>query len=257
MANKMLSEIELRAHWLRTKEPVCRVEEGTILSPAARDFLREHHIELCYESRSNGQWEKMTRTPLPISGKKVQYTELDTGASLTEKPEELTHLRGNLLVSKTHPQITFRGRLDSLMAELMEVQIKAVDEGYPAVAAALDQLLEYLRRILAAEVKDVPLGEMTLLGLDSAGVRRVSHRVKEELGIDHPIPDYRMGRLCMALNHLRTQVRETELAAVQAFTDEEGVCFRKDIIEALNRLSSSVYILFCRKLAGYYDRENA
>ena len=88
--------------------------------------------------------------------------------------------------------------------------------------------------------------------MDSEAIRQCSHHVKEHIGIDHPIPSYRMGRLCAELNALRTQVRETELCAVNAFP-EEGPDVRNDIIEGLNRLSSCVYILFCRMAAGYYE----
>ena len=63
-----------------------------------------------------------------------------------------------------------------------------------------------------------------------------------------------MGRLCASLNELRTQVRETELCAVNAFA-QDGPDGRLDIIEGLNRLSSCVYILFCRTAAGCCEEE--
>ena len=44
---------------------------------------------------------------------------------MEEKPEEMTHLRGNRLVPKTHPRIRFRGQLDSLMAQVLELQCRA------------------------------------------------------------------------------------------------------------------------------------
>ena len=54
-----------------------------------------------------------------------------------------------------------------------------------------------------------------------------------------------MGETALELNCLRTQVREAELAAAAAFG--EG---REDILRCLNRLSSAVYILFCRLVAA-------
>lgn len=166
----------------------------------------------------------------------------------------MTHLRGNLLVPKTHPRIAFRGALDSLMARWLLVQLTAQEEGKTGLVRDLEELLQYLRRLLAAEVRETPLEPMRLLGMDSAGLRRASHCVRETIGIDHPVPSCSMGRLPLELNLLRTQVRETELAAATAF-DEGGRCSREDILEALNRLSSCVYILFCREVAGYYHRE--
>ena len=42
-------------------------------------------------------------------------------------------------------------------------------------------------------------------------------------------------------------MREAELCAAGAF--DGG---REDILRWLNRLSSGVYLIFCRELAGYY-----
>ena len=61
-----------------------------------------------------------------------------------------------------------------------------------------------------------------------------------------------MGEVCVALNNVRTFIREAELLAVTAFT-QDGKVTRPDIVEALNRLSSCVYIMFCKKVAGQYD----
>ena len=55
------------------------------------------------------------------------------------------------------------------------------------------------------------------------------------------MPGPRHGLRVARLNSLRTQVRQTELAAAQAFP--EG---REDIIRGLNRLSSAVYILMLK-----------
>lgn len=141
------------------------------------------------------------------------------------------------------------------MAQIMSVQLIVEEQASERIVEELEELLSYTREILAAEVKDEPLEEICFLSLDGDGIRRVSQHVKAEIGIDHPIPHYRMGRMCVALNSLRTQIREVELFAAAAFTGPDGVCSRNDIVKGLNRLSSGVYILFCRKLAGYYDRE--
>ncbi|MCL1952584.1 MAG: cobalamin adenosyltransferase, partial [Oscillospiraceae bacterium] len=69
-------------------------------------------------------------------------------------------------------------------------------------------------------------------------------------GLDaHPVPHIGLGRLCLALNFLRTQVRETELAAANAFCLEGGAVERPDLLEALNRMSSAVYLLFLKELS--------
>ena len=249
---KILTDIELRAHWYRTQEKCYTVAPGTYVTPAAQDFIREHQIQLHFAAPVSQK--TMSVTPIPVQNGKARFVDYVTGAALDCKPEHMTHLRGNLLVNKKHPRIAFRGRLDTLMARIISVQAFAFEEGKEKLSEELEELLGYLRLILAAEVKDEPLAPMNLLGMDSAQIRRVSHHVKEHIGIDHPIPNYKMGKLCAALNELRTQVRETELYAVNAF-DSESPDARNDIIEGLNRLSSCVYILFCRMAAGYYKEE--
>ena len=131
---------------------------------------------------------------------------------------------------------------------VVEKMINSRLKPFEQIPEQLEEILGCLRSILSAEVKEEPLGEIRLLGLDSAGLRRVSHHVQEEIGIPHPVPSYRMGPTVAALNYLRTQVRETELAAALAFDSPQG-CTRRDVVEALNRLSSAVYILLCRYLA--------
>ena len=116
------------------------------------------------------------------------------------------------------------------------------------VRDGLGEVLEQVHLVLGAEVKDQPLEEVPILGMDQARLRQVSHNVKGAFGIDHPIPSWEMGELALRLNTLRTQVRETELAAAVAF-EAPGETPRPDIIRALNRLSSAVYILFCKLLA--------
>lgn len=247
MEMKTLSEYELRAMCLASGTKEYRVEEGTFITPMAREYLRDRGITLTVVPR--GSSKVMPQTPMGEGREK--YRSALTGEPMAEKPEEMTHLRGNLLVPKTHPRILLRGRLDSLEAKILELQLLAWEEGCRQLTEDLGELLDFVRELLAAEVKDTPFTGKKLLGMDSDRLRYVSHHVREEIGIDHPVPDYRMGRLAVALNSLRTQVRETELAAVTAFSTPGE---RVDLIQALNRLSSCVYILFCRRLAGYYGK---
>ena len=276
---EILTDIALRAHWFRSHEKAYHVSKDTMLTPAARDFIREHGITLIYEdSALEGQpevevssvsesvkavnqmpdaaesvgepYKAMPMAAVPQGADhKPQYVNGETGEVLSVKPENMTHLHGNVLVSKTHPQIAFRGMLDSLEAKIMSLQVVASENGLHRLTDALDEVLAYVRQILSAEVLDKELGEIHLLGLDSAGLRYESHHIKEIYGIPHPMPEYRMGRICIGLNELRTFVRETELAAARAFQSGD-TCTRPDIVEAMNRLSSVIYILFCRQLTG-------
>lgn len=244
MNTKLLTDIELRARWNRERPARIHIGRDTMLTPAAKDFVREHGIELCRD-------EGMTVIPAQQAG--GRYVLAGTGQTTDQKPEEMTHLRGNLLVEKIHPQIAFRGKLDSLMASMLCLQKRAQCECEADTAAAIGELLAFVREILSAEVKDEPMKEIRLFGLDSEQIRAVSQNVERAFGIRHPIPDVSMSSLCLALNRLRTQVRETELAAAHAFY-AEGSWTRTDLIEGLNRLSSAVYILFLRQLTGQRER---
>lgn len=252
MKQKLLTDVELRARWSRERGNALFLEEGTILTPAAKDFIREQGIILRVPQEAASH-ATMTTAAIPTKDGTAIYIEASTGKVFNQKPEDMTHLRGNLLVPKTHPRIEFRGRLDSLIAQMLEVQLTAQEEHSEQVAQELEELICFVRKILGAEVKEEPLEEPRLLGMDSAQLRYASQHVKETLGIDHPIPNCGMGRLCIALNRLRTQVREVELSAARAFQTADG-SVRPDIIEGLNRLSSCIYIMFCRRLSDCYDR---
>lgn len=229
---QILTDSVLRAHWFRTHEKTYFISEDTRLTPAARDFIKEQGISLV----TNG-------------AEAACCTDSCSDRQTSEKPEDMTHLRGNILVPKTHPQIAFRGMLDSLEAKIMEVQIIASENSQPWLVEALDEVLAFVQQVLRAEVMDEPVAEMKLLGMDQEQIHYESQHPQEIFGISHPLPNFRMGNVCVALNGLRAFVRETELSAVRAFC-EGGNCRRIDIVQALNRLSSLIYILFCRQYTG-------
>ncbi|MEA5050063.1 MAG: hypothetical protein VB021_01155 [Oscillospiraceae bacterium] len=159
----------------------------------------------------------------------------------------MTLLRGSTLVPKTDPRIALRGRLDRLEAKIIETAVIASRAGLRQLASPLNELLLYTRQILAAEVNETPLPDMPLFGMDEERIHYVSHHTKEEIGVGWVIPGTDMCETGAALNALRTEARECELTAVHTFAGA-----RTDIVQALNRLSSAVYILVCRLAAGYY-----
>ncbi|MCD8140037.1 MAG: hypothetical protein LUE17_09730 [Planctomycetaceae bacterium] len=177
----------------------------------------------------------------------------NAGTRHETKPEHMTQLFGRQLVLKTHPRIIFRGKLDPLAARTMEAQCVVTDERYANAAADLQDVMSSISRILMCEVSGMPCKDDTLLGLSHDELRLHSHNPAKYCGVDHMIPHYEMGKAFVAVNALRTAVRETEIAAIQAFTDDAGELTRPDIIQSLNRLSSAVYLVMCRLLAGKYD----
>jgi len=178
-----------------TRGPVV-VNRDQKLTPGAMDYLRDHRIEVVYPQgrpEESGPQEEGTVSP----GK---YQTL-FGAVLQDKPEHMTHLKGNILVFKDHPRIAFRGWIDALEAEITLTQQAAAGEGFHTLAEELEEVL--------------------------------------------------------AVNRLRTLVRQVELAAYAAFRDPDGNVTRPDMILGLNRLSSLMWIMMIKLKAGSYARTTA
>ena len=244
---RLLTDIELRARWNIKRKHIIEVEEGTILTPAARDFIRENKIKLQFTSAPDNN--TMTRLKPPTKGGKPVFIDYASGSEINNKPETMTHLRANVLVPKTDEVIFFRGQLDKLQAMVVDVAVLANEEGDTYTLTGLADMLSYLREMMAANVKEEPLREINLLGLSDEEIHKMSHDIKGSFGIDHPSPCFRQGKLCAKLNLLRTEVREVELWAARAYEREDGSFERSDIIQGLNRLSSFVYILYCKRVA--------
>lgn len=225
-----------------TRGPVV-VARGDVLTPSARSFLREHRVEVVYPQ---GRWEEGPEG----AGK---YRTL-FGAVLTEKPEHMTHLKGNLLVFKDHPRIAFRGMIDLLEGEIALCQQVCVREGVPALAEELEEVLDFVRRFIRFDVLEEPVGEVRLCGLTPAELRERSHYPEKYYGQSHFLIRYTDSPAILAVNKVRTVVRQTELAAYRAFRDENGGVTRGDIILGLNRLSSLLWIMMIRLKAGDYPK---
>lgn len=169
------------------------------------------------------------------------------------KQEHTTHLLGAALVGKTHPRIELRGRLDSLNAAIVRVQVLAREAGCARLEEELEEVRDKVGELLACEVRDVPCSELSLWGLTDEEIHARSHFPEHAYGLGHILPHPDMGRWAAELNVLRTLVREVELSACRAFETEEGMA-RPDIVKVLNRLSSALYILTYQYLPKGYDR---
>ncbi|MDI9370465.1 MAG: cobalamin adenosyltransferase [Synergistaceae bacterium] len=254
---KLITEGDLRAEIDGRELCSYRVERGTIVTPSARQYLSDRNIELVVgdeETPAERQDPPATGpAPTPEAGR-PRFVGPD-GGSFTVKPEHLTHISGNRLVTKGHPRIAFRGRMDSLQSRIIELQSRAVELGNQTLAEELDELLDFSRELLASDVTGRQVEDVPLLGLGLDELRSMSHNPKKHFGLGHIRPHYTMGPLCAGLNALRTEIREVELAAFNAYYEGEGVIGRPDVLRALNRLSSVCYVLMYRHLPKGYDRE--
>ena len=192
--------------------------------------------------------------PVQITVPKPKYVDYETNAFYYEKPEQMTQLFGNKLVCKDHPRILFRGKLDALQANvvLAQAMIQAA-QGSQSLIKDLADILKDLREMMKCEVLDEDMGVTTVIGLTHEELRAQSHNPMKYYNIKQMVlPDYTMGTEYAWLNKLRTAIRETEVAACQAFRSGNKY-IRTDIIEELNRLSSALHIMMCRHLAGWYS----
>ena len=227
----MLYSLEAVRANLRNREGkrVFYLGKGDQLTSQARDFLVRERIEI-----------------LPADRAKPDEYRLLTGGTVTEKPEHMTHLHGNVLVMKTHPRIAFRGAIDTLEAELLLAQ-SVLCKPYDG---QVGEVLEFARRLIRCDVLDEQVEDDKLCGLTAEELRTRSHRPQEFYGQPHFMPAAGDGEGILRVNRARCAARAAELSAVAAFSDREGNPTRPDILKALNRLSSMLYIIMIQLKAG-------
>ena len=208
----MLYSLEAVRANLRNRDGkrVFYLARGDQLTSGARDFLARERIEI-----------------LPAE---------------QAKPDEYLLLCG----AAFHPRIAFRGAVDTLEAELLLAQIELC-KPYDDQAG---QILELARRMIRCDVLSEPVPEEKLCGLTEKEQRERSHRPQDFYGQPHFMPSAGDGRALLQLNRARCAARAAELKAVEAFSDRDGNPTRPDILRALNRLSSMIYILMIQIKAG-------
>lgn len=215
---RYITEAELREQFINGLPAGYELPAGCKLTPSARQYLMDLKL---YQQGSGAQGPQAARG--------------------TSKPEHMTHLNARQMVSKAHPSITLRGKLDTLEAEILILMITAP----PSFHRPLQDALSLTREVLAADVKDAPLPGWTLDGMTAQEVHSLSHH-PQRLGLSgHILPAPEQGLLAAQLNRLRALARETELAAIAAWRQADRIR-HEDCLLALNRLSSYFYVLQLR-----------
>lgn len=182
-----------------------------------------------------------------------RFRVLSTGEQLAQKPEHLTHLRDDQsLVDKTHPRIVLRGKLDTLQGLILDAQCAADADGARGLVGELGEALELTRAVIGAEVTGRPLPAWTLGGLEAPQLRHASHHTFELYGVPFMYPSVRQGPVVPKLAIARAYAREAEIALIAAFPDPAAMDGRPDLTLCLNRLSSALYLMTVKYLAGRY-----
>ncbi|HET6150116.1 MAG TPA: ethanolamine utilization microcompartment protein EutL [Polyangia bacterium] len=214
------------------------------------------------------------------SAQPARFRALATGERFAIKPDHLTHLVDDTtLVVKTHPRIALRGKIDFLQSAILDAQVAADQEQARGLVGELGELLELARALVGAEVTGKPLAPFRLFGMSPDEVRDATHHTQELYGVPFMYPDVRQGPVIAKLNLARAVAREAELSALAAFpargpgddhdhhqvdadadVDSSATTGspiappgRPDLCLALNRISSALYLLACKYVAGRYD----
>ncbi|MFL5306764.1 MAG: ethanolamine utilization microcompartment protein EutL [Polyangia bacterium] len=229
---------------------------------AARAFA-DAIVEVCRSPRRADPRAPATEPAHAMSAAKPATTNdgkfraLATGERFAAKPDHLTHLRDDeSLVPKTDPRIVARGKLDLLQSALLDAQVAADADGARALVGELSEILELARALVGAEVTGRPLPPPVLWGMTGTEIRDATHHTHEAYGIPFMYPDVRQGAVVAKLALARAVAREAEVAMLAAFPPEGGLPTappaRPDLAEALNRISSALYLLAVRYVAGVY-----
>jgi ethanolamine utilization protein EutL len=193
---------------------------------------------------TRGAGESTPRSPARAAGGAPgRFQALATGERFADKPDHLTHLVDDAsLVPKTHPRIAARGKLDLLQSAVLDAQVTADSDG--------------ARALVGAEVTGREVPPPRLFGMSADEVRDATHHTYELYGVPFMYPDVRQGPVVAKLSLARGIAREAELAIIAAFPPGRGAVTappaRADLAHALIRISSALYLLACRYVAGLY-----
>ena len=257
---KVITEIDLRDKYRKEAFDTFTVVHPEKLTPSALQFLSERRIKIIevkegQSGSSNSNLKSIQKQTVnsPLVEPKEGYLLIDSGQVVDQKPEAYTHLKGKMLVPKNHKRIRFRGQLDKLEAIFIDTIIELKSTGLQELVNDLEIIFEYTKKIMRAEVLAEDLSFIDFKGWSDSEIREYSHYPDKYFGVKHFTPDPKYGKIVSKLNLLRTQIREVEIAAVDAFYKEEAISVdRQDIVMALNRMSSLLYITMCQYMGGFY-----
>lgn len=251
----VITESHVRA---KVKEGIkkLKIEPRDILTPSAKQYLSEKCIELIKESNNKIEIKKSMN-----EDKEVMTTESSPkfrglrNEFYIEKGEGLTHLWGNILVPKSNKRIVFRGELDILLSDWILLQKKSNERKNNKLSEDLQSIFLFIKNLIKAEITDSHLEKIDLLGMSYEKIRETSHNPKKFYGVDHLFGiDATYNEIILLLNRVRASVRKLELISLESYYTENGLK-KEEVNEALNRLSSAIYIMMLKGKSGVYGAE--
>ncbi|AKH19496.1 ethanolamine utilization cob(I)yrinic acid a,c-diamide adenosyltransferase EutT [Sedimenticola thiotaurini] len=251
---KFITESWLRDKFGLTHGSEIHLPAGSNLTPSAAQLLAERKIRIRYldeagrvylDKNKQDRGEQLVQVhPLTGGNHRPANSCAVCNSHVDKKGELLTLLDCDRLVPKTHPRISLRGKLDTLIAQTIDVQTRFDPEHkYPLLHKLLADLRSYMGDVLRSEVTGEQLQPLQMGSLDEEALHQVSHQPLKFLGHDHLLPDASYGANAAMLNLLRALSREVELEACRVYVTDEFTLSREDIVQGLNRLSSALYVL--------------
>lgn len=250
----VLTEDKLKSLYKKEEFKKFIVENGTIITPSARQFLTDKGIEVVNE----GAVEEKTAVHEKVVERIIEKTITPkyiglAGESYFEKPEHMTQISGNILVNKNDKRIIFRGKLDSLKSKWLILQKELENYGNEKLNKDMESVTDFIKKIVLAEVLDTELEEIKVLGETLDKIKEISHNPKKFFEIGHMFDiSVKNSTLVLKLNEIRSNCRECEITGVTAFLTEKGIAEKKEILKALNRLSSIIYVMMLKGEKGEY-----
>ena len=222
-----ITEAWLRANHTLSEGAEIHLPADSRLTPSARELLESRHLRIKFIDEQGRLFvDDEQQQPQPVHGLTSSDEHPQACCELcrqpvAKKPDTLTHLSAEKMVAKSDPRLGFRAVLDSTIALAVWLQIELAEPWQPWLADIRSRLGNIMR----------------------ADLHRLSHQPLRYLDHDHLVPEASHGRDAALLNLLRTKVRETETVAAQVFITRSFEVLRPDILQALNRLSSTVYVM--------------
>ncbi|PID44904.1 MAG: ethanolamine utilization cob(I)yrinic acid a,c-diamide adenosyltransferase EutT [Proteobacteria bacterium] len=254
---QFITETQLRHEFNLVHGGEVRLPVGSKLTPSAAQLLSERKIRIktidsqgrvfvSDDDSKEGSGHRVN----PLTGSNERPANICSlcHSHVDKKTELMTLLDNTNLVPKTHPRISLRGKLDTLIAQCVVAQTEFDESNFPVLKKSLADLRSYLGHILRCEVTGDELPPISMGEMDADTIHAVSHKPLKYLGHDHLLPEVTHGKRVALLNLLRALAREAELEAARVFENVDFELSRGDILEGLNRLSSAFYILMIMTL---------
>lgn len=240
-----ITEAWLRANHTLSEGAEIHLPADSRLTPSARELLESRHLRIKFLDEQGRLFvDDEQQQPQPVHGLTSRETHPAACCELcrqtiAKKPDAMTHLTADKIVAKSDPRLGFRAALDSAIALAVWLQIELAERWQPWLA----DIRSRLGNIMRADAMEEPLAAQSIVGLNEDQLHQLSHQPLRYLDHDHLVPEASHGRDVALLNLLRTKVRETEILAAQVFISRHFDARRPDILQALNRLSSAVYVM--------------